>query len=208
MVGAVQVEVEHQEERKEVPLIVVHGDGPSFLGRDWLAHLKLDWSTIFQVNSERGLQAILSQHANVFLPELGMVKGVTAKIHVDPQACPRFCKPRSVPFAMKQKVEEELERLLKEGIIEPVQFSEWATPIVPVRKSDGSVRICGHYWMTINQAAKLDAYLCQKLRTCSRHSAGGCISQSWTSLTPRAYRAAEGSERACNLHRRQNAECY
>ena len=53
-----------------------------------------------------------------------MVKGVTAKIHVDPQACPRFCKPRSVPFAMKQKVEEELERLLKEGIIEPVQFSE------------------------------------------------------------------------------------
>lgn len=66
VVGAVQVELQHQGERKELPLIVVHGDGPSLLGRDWLAHLKLDWSTIFQVNSERGLQSILSQHANVF----------------------------------------------------------------------------------------------------------------------------------------------
>ena len=84
------------------------------IGRDWLAHLKLDWSTIFQVNSERGLQAILSQHANVFLPELGMVKGVTAKIHVDPQACPQFCKQRSVPFAMKQRLKEAGMRLKKE----------------------------------------------------------------------------------------------
>ena len=173
VVGAVQVEVEHQGERKELPLIVVHGDGHSLLGRDWLAHLKLDWSTIFQVNSERGLQAILSQHANVFLPELGMVKGVTAKIHVDPQACPRFCKPRSVPFAMKQKVEEELERLLKEGIIEPVQFSEWAAPIVPVRKNDGSVRICSDYRMTINQAAKLDAYPLPKIEDLFTSLSGG-----------------------------------
>ena len=92
-----------------------------------------------------------------------MVKGVMAKIHVDPQACPRFCKPRSVPFAMKEKVEEELECLLKEGIIEPMQLSEWAAPIVPVWKSDGSVRICGDYWMTINQAAKLDAYPLPKI---------------------------------------------
>ena len=27
-------------------------------------------------------------------------------------------------------------------------------------------------------------------------------------VPPRAYRAAEGGERACNIHRWQNAECY
>ena len=113
-----------------------------------------------------------------------MVKGVTAKIHVDPQACPRFCRPRSVPFAMKQKIEEELERLLKEGIIEPVQFSEWAAPIVPVRKSDGSVRICGDYRMTINQASKLDAYPLPKIEDLFTSLSRVCISQSWISLTP------------------------
>ncbi len=37
---------------------------------------------------------------------------------------------------MKGKVEEELERLQKLGIIEPVQFSRWSAPIVPVLKED------------------------------------------------------------------------
>ena len=57
--------------------------------------------------------------------------GVTAKIHLDPEATPRFHKARSVPFALQAGVEEELERLQKQGIIEPVQFSDWAAPIVP-----------------------------------------------------------------------------
>ena len=37
---------------------------------------------------------------------------------------------------------EELDRLQRNGIIEPVKFSKWATPIVPILKSDGSIRIC------------------------------------------------------------------
>ena len=54
-------------------------------------------------------------------------------------------------------MEQELERLLS-LIIEPVQFSDWAAPIVPVLKSDGRVRICGDYKVTINRAAKLEKY--------------------------------------------------
>ena len=33
--------------------------------------------------------------------------------------------------------EKELERLLKEDIIEPVIFSEWAAPVVPIVTEDG-----------------------------------------------------------------------
>ena len=43
-------------------------------------------------------------------------------------------------------------------MIEPVQFSDWAAPIVPVIKSDGSVLICGDYMVTVNQATKVDQY--------------------------------------------------
>jgi len=56
------------------------------------------------------------------------------------------------------KVEEELDRLVQECILEPVQFSEWAAPIVPVIKPDKSVRICGDFTLTVNQASKLDRY--------------------------------------------------
>jgi hypothetical protein len=51
----------------------------------------------------------------VFREELGTLKGVTVKLHVDPDAAPRFFKPRVVPYAMKSRVEEELERALPQG---------------------------------------------------------------------------------------------
>lgn len=47
---------------------------------------------------------------------------------------PRLYKPRPVPYAMRKKVETEMERLTKQGIIEPVKFSEWVAPIMPVLK--------------------------------------------------------------------------
>ena len=63
-----------------------------------------------------------------------------------------------MPFALKLKVESELERFQQAGVIEAVQFAEWAAPIMPVHKKDGSVCIRGDYKVTINSAAKLDAF--------------------------------------------------
>ena len=59
---------------------------------------------------------------------------------------------------MKVKIKEELDRLLSLGILKPVQFSKWATPIVPVLKPDRPVRISGDFKVTINPLAKLDRY--------------------------------------------------
>ena len=67
-------------------------------------------------------------------------------------------KPRTVPYTLRTKVNQELDRLEKAGVIEPIQFADWAASIVPVLKRDGSLRICGDYKVTVNRAAKLDAY--------------------------------------------------
>ena len=48
--------------------------------------------------------------------------------------------------------------MVKQGVIEPISFSEWADPIVPVLKKDGTVRICGDYKLSVNQASKVDSY--------------------------------------------------
>ena len=37
-----------------------------------------------------------------------------------------------------------------------MEFSEWAAPIVPVAKPNGTVRICGDYKLTVNQATVLE----------------------------------------------------
>ena len=78
------------------------------------------------------LEEILNRYDNVFKEELGLLKGTTVTIHIEKDAHPQFYKPRQVPFSMKDKVLKELTRLEDQGIIKPVQFSDWATPIVLV----------------------------------------------------------------------------
>ena len=86
-----------------------------------------------------------------------------AKIHVDPTATPTFHKAIPVPYALREKIELDLERLKRAGRIEPVQYSEWATHIVPILKSDGTVRVYGDYKHTFNKVSKLDAHPIPKL---------------------------------------------
>ena len=119
------------------------------------------------------LKTVLDRHSAVFQEGLGKLKDYKAKIILDPQATPRFCKARPVPYALKTKVEEELDRLTAEGIIEPRQFADWAAPIVPVLKRDQTVRICGDFKQTINQASKLDKYPIPRIEDLFAGLAGG-----------------------------------
>ena len=80
------------------------------------------------------------------------------KLNVDGDATPKFFMARTVPLALKEKVEAELENLESMGIISPVESSRWAAPIVPVLKQNGAVRICGDYKVTVNQACLIDSY--------------------------------------------------
>lgn len=54
---------------------------------------------------------------------------------------PKFFKPRSVPFALKDEVSDEIDRLVKLGILVPVNYSDYATTIVPVLKENGKCLI-------------------------------------------------------------------
>ena len=159
VLGAANVDISFQDQHKKLQLFVVGEKGPSLLGCDWLSHIRLNWEELHHiVQPKLTLAAVLDKHSKVFSEKLGVVRGVTAKFHIDPQARPKFYRPRSVPYAMREKVEQELDRLHQQGIIEPVQFSDWAAPIVPVLKQNGSVRICGDYKLTVNEVAKLDTY--------------------------------------------------
>ena len=146
-------------EEVELGLVVVGAKVPSLLGWDWLDRLRLDWREIgmFNATSNR-LEALLAKHSNLFRDEVGTMKRTTAKLHVSPSAKPRFYRPCSIPYALRSRVDHALKKLVSEGILEPVQFSEWAAPIVPMVQQDSSIRVCGDYKLTVNQVAQVDLY--------------------------------------------------
>ncbi|XP_064402603.1 uncharacterized protein K02A2.6-like [Halichondria panicea] len=157
--GIIRVHVLYQAQQAELDLLVVAGKGPSLLGRDWLENLRLDWQSIkYSTTVADDLQEILDKHSTVFGKDLGHIKDAPATIHIDPAHKPRFCKARPVPYSRRSKVEKEISRLEEQGVIEPVQFSDWAAPVVPVVKKDGSIRLCGDYKVTVNTVAKPDTY--------------------------------------------------
>ena len=86
------------------------------------------------------------------------MRHIKASLTLKPDAKPRFCRPRSVPFSIKPKVGQELDRLEEEGVLQKVDHSVWAAPIVTVPKRDGSLRICGDYKVTINPFLQVDQY--------------------------------------------------
>ena len=140
--------------------MVVKGTGPTLLDRNWLSQIRLNWSQI-HYTTYPGLHDLL---AGVFQEGLGSFKGYEAKINVDPNASPRFYKARTVPYAMREKVEAELDRLVAKGTLEPVEYSDWAALIVPVVKNDRkSVRICGDFKVTVNPVSKFHRYLIPKI---------------------------------------------
>ena len=96
ILGEVEVTVQYKGQEKKLNLLVVTEEGPSLLGRDWLTHIKLDWSQLNHIQtfntSTASCQPILDKHKAVFEKGLGTVKGVTAKFHINPDVQPRYTR--------------------------------------------------------------------------------------------------------------------
>ena len=139
-----------------LPVVILEGNGPSLFGRDWLSHIRLNWSEIFHIGLV--IEEVIAKYQTIFDSQTGSLKGLQASLKMHTDVTPKFLKPRSVPYALKPAIEKNLERPENAGIIRQVTYSDWASPIVPVSKADGTVRICGDYKVTINQHLKLDHY--------------------------------------------------
>ena len=49
LLGELDVAVRYDGQVAKLPILVVKGDGPNLLGRDWLRKLKMDWTNIYKV---------------------------------------------------------------------------------------------------------------------------------------------------------------
>eukprot|EP00731_Ephydatia_muelleri_P013854 Em0007g1164a len=163
--GLIKVEVRKGTESARLPLLVVNGTGPPLFGRNWLAKIPIDWSYIKSLTCsttvtlrQQRLEQLIAKYPGLGQDSVGKMADVKAHLTLKDGAVPVFMKARPVPYSLRAKVETELARLEREGILTQVTWSDWATPVVVVPKTDGSVRLCGDFKVTVNPALNIDRY--------------------------------------------------
>ncbi|CAM4612755.1 unnamed protein product [Leuciscus chuanchicus] len=105
-----------------------------------------------QLSDVKKLQA---EFADVFSPLPGRTDLIQHHVETEPGVVVRS-RPYRLPEHKKKVVQSELEAMLDMGVIEESN-SDWASPIVLVPKTDGSVRFCVDY-RKVNAVSKFDAY--------------------------------------------------
>ncbi|XP_065204153.1 uncharacterized protein K02A2.6-like [Planococcus citri] len=127
--GVSDVRVKFNQKEKNLQLYVLENDRDSLFGREWLHAFNMGISELNQLSMSR--------------PEVIKLDDI---LH----ARPVFQKARTPPYSLKEAIETEIHRLVKIGVLKKVEHSEWASPVVPVVKSDQTVRLCGDYSGTVN----------------------------------------------------------
>ena len=160
---------------------MVKGNLPSLLGRDWLITIKLNWSQIFscQVNNNcenPDMKVLVDKFKHVFKNNGKPIKKYKAKLVLKQNAVPKFCRPRPIPYVLKNEVSKILDDLVARDIVVPVESTDWASPTVIVPKSSGdSVRLCGDYKVTINKHLIDPVYPMPTIQDIISNLDGACI---------------------------------
>ena len=106
--------------------------------------------------ADKPLENILAEYDSVF-KGIGCLPG-EYDIETDESITPVQVRPRKIPLSMKEEVKTKLDTLTKQCIIEHVESpTPWISHLQPVRKSNGTVRICLDP-LNLNQARKRNHY--------------------------------------------------
>ncbi len=119
--------------------------------------LGIDTSSMDQ-NQLESLEQLVDEFVGVFSTgehDLGRIDRVYHSIDTGDEA-PIKQAPRRLPIHYQQHVGELLEEMQQRGVIEP-SYSPWATPVVLVKKKDGSLRFCVDY-RRLNSITKKDSH--------------------------------------------------
>lgn len=129
VLGAFDANITVGTENQTATFYVVKHGSRNLLGKD----------TAIALNVLRIGLGIHTVEAKVF-PKF---KGVELEITIDDSVKPVSQPYRRIPIPLETKVNAKIDELVKLDIIEPVNKpSPWVSPMVPILKSDGDLRIC------------------------------------------------------------------
>ncbi|KIH64333.1 reverse transcriptase [Ancylostoma duodenale] len=131
----------------------------SLLGLEWIQknedmsyYMRMMVAEVKADQNDDVAMKLKKTYPEVFEEGLGLCTKEKADLQLVGDVRPVFKACRPVPHAAVEAVEKELDRLLEMKVIAPVTHSEWAAPIVCVRKSNGKLRMCADFSTGLNKA--------------------------------------------------------
>jgi transposase InsO family protein len=144
-------------------IFLVTKDSPCIAGLDLLQSLALQLDCASKTISQSSpavsscyvpsVSAARSAEMSKLIDECAQCTGGMSipPVDVHLQGAPVFLKARPLPYGMVDLFHSNLQKRIDAGQWYPVAHSQWATPVVTIRKPDANdLRICGDYSVTVN----------------------------------------------------------
>jgi hypothetical protein len=164
--GEFDADVIHKGKRYTFPVMVIPNTaGSNLLGRSVCESMGL----VKRVNE-------VTDEDDSIYGTTGLLKTPPVKLVVREDAKP-YCltTARRIPFPIREKVKQELDRMEREGIIKKVtEPSDWCAPLVPVKKKNNGVRICIDF-KKLNKSVKRPHLMLPNLEDITPNLAGSKV---------------------------------
>jgi hypothetical protein len=124
---------------------------------------------------QQQLHTLLEDFSDIFaLTPSDLGKTTKVKHRICTEASPPIRQPvRRVPVGQREQVREELRAMSQRGVIQP-STSPWASPLVLVKKKDGSIHFCVGY-RKLNTITRKDAYPIPRIDETLDTLSGSCV---------------------------------
>ena len=107
------------------------------------------------------LKDLIRRYPDVFTDITGETDVIQHRVKLTDDT-PIRCKPYPLPYAMREELQNEVDSMLEIVVVRP-STSPYASPIVMVKKKDGSNRVCVDF-RKLNKITKVDP---EPMKTCS-----------------------------------------
>ncbi len=145
ILGQFETRTSYSGTHRRILIHVVQGNGGNLLSFSSFKELNIISlvSSVESDENEKFVEDLKARYPSVFTNRIGKLKNHLVKLHIDLDVKPIRQKRRPTPIHLRAGIEKAIKQMLKDDEIEPVDGpTPWVSPIVPIVKNNGEIRIC------------------------------------------------------------------